>query len=138
MILPPFPSPHVACHVSCPPGHRLRVHVAREGVTIAMAPSGLRTPQRPMPSIGGRPAQAGEPYGLEAYQWTREHFNQREVWADRQADKERVLRSGLFSAGCLPHRADGCTQHSPPLLTTLLPPPLLPPLLSLSPQTGGD
>lgn len=44
-----------------------------------MAPSGVRAPQRAMPAMGGRPATAGEPYGEEAYLWTREHFNQREV-----------------------------------------------------------
>jgi hypothetical protein len=49
-----------------------------------MAPSGVRAPQRPMPAMGGRPAAAGEPYGLEAYMWTREHFNQREVRAGYQ------------------------------------------------------
>ena len=62
-----------------PPGHRLKIHVAKEGVTIAMAPSGVRAPQRAMPAMGGRPATAGEPYGEEAYLWTREHFNQRDV-----------------------------------------------------------
>jgi len=44
-----------------------------------MAPSGVRAPQRAMPAMGGRPATAGEPYGEEAYLWTREHFNQRDV-----------------------------------------------------------
>lgn len=53
--------------------------MAKEGVTIAIAPSGVRAPQRAMPAMGGRPATAGEPYGDEAYHWTREHFNQRDV-----------------------------------------------------------
>jgi hypothetical protein len=66
-------------YTSLSAGHRLKIHVPKEGVTIAMAPSGVRAPQRPMPAMGGRPAAAGEPYGLEAYMWTREHFNQREV-----------------------------------------------------------
>jgi hypothetical protein len=55
--------------------------VPKEGVTIAMAPSGVRAPQRAMPAMHGRPAVAGEPYGEEAYLWTREHFNQRDVSA---------------------------------------------------------
>lgn len=67
-----------ACAAYCS-GHRLKIHIPKEGATIALAPSGVRAPQRPMPAMGGRPAQAGEPYGLEAYAWTREHFNQREV-----------------------------------------------------------
>jgi hypothetical protein len=73
----------VACFITAmtSAGHRLKIHVPKEGVTIAMAPSGVRAPQRPMPAMGGRPAAAGEPYGLEAYAWTREHFNQREVGA---------------------------------------------------------
>lgn len=32
-----------------------------------------------MPAMGGRPANPGEPFGEEAYLWTREHFNQRDV-----------------------------------------------------------
>lgn len=60
-------------------GHRLRVHIPKEGVTIAIAPSGVRCPQRTMPAMGGRPAVVAEPYGDEAHAWTREHFNQRDV-----------------------------------------------------------
>lgn len=60
-------------------GHRLKVHIPKEGATIAIAPSGVRAPQRAMPAMGGRPANPGEPYGEEAYLWTREHFNQRDV-----------------------------------------------------------
>lgn len=73
-------------------GHRLKIHVAKEGVTIAMAPSGVRAPQRPMPAMGGRPAAAGEPYGMEAYLWTREHFNQREV----EIEIETADKGGTF------------------------------------------
>lgn len=62
-----------------PAGHRLKISVPKEGVTIAMAPSGVRAPQRAMPAMHGRPAVPGEPYGEEAYLWTREHFNQRDV-----------------------------------------------------------
>jgi staphylococcal nuclease domain-containing protein 1 len=69
---------HLCCFLAAA-GHRLKVHVAKEGVTIAIAPSGVRAPQRAMPAMGGRPATAGEPYGDEAYLWTREHFNQRDV-----------------------------------------------------------
>lgn len=54
----------------------------KEGVTIAIAPSGVRAPQRAMPAMGGRPANPGEPFGEEAYSWTREHFNQRDVSVD--------------------------------------------------------
>ena len=38
-------------------GHRVKVHVPKEGVTIAFAPSGVRAPQRGQPaSRDGRPA----------------------------------------------------------------------------------
>ena len=37
-------------------GHRLVLHVPREGATIAFAPSGVRAPQRAQPARAGRPA----------------------------------------------------------------------------------
>ncbi|KAF8068404.1 elongation factor G [Scenedesmus sp. PABB004] len=73
-------------------GHRLKIHIPKEGVTIAMAPSGVRAPQRPMPAMGGRPAAPGEPHGDEAYAWTREHFNQREV----EIEVETADKGGTF------------------------------------------
>eukprot|EP00879_Flechtneria_rotunda_P013848 GHRR01014464.1.p1 GENE.GHRR01014464.1~~GHRR01014464.1.p1 ORF type:complete len:545 (+),score=253.02 GHRR01014464.1:424-2058(+) len=78
-------------------GHRLKIHIPREGVTIALAPSGVRAPQRAMPSIAGRPATAGEPFGDEAYLWTREHFNQREV----EIEVEAVDKGGTFLGSIL-------------------------------------
>eukprot|EP00882_Tetradesmus_deserticola_P005631 GHRQ01005927.1.p1 GENE.GHRQ01005927.1~~GHRQ01005927.1.p1 ORF type:complete len:442 (+),score=261.50 GHRQ01005927.1:56-1327(+) len=84
-------------------GHRLKINVAKEGVTIAMAPSGVRAPQRPMPAMGGRPAAAGEPYGLEAYLWTREHFNQREVEIEIEtADKGGTFLGSIVLPGAKP------------------------------------
>lgn len=70
--------------------------MAKEGVTIAIAPSGVRAPQRAMPAMGGRPATAGEPYGDEAYLWTREHFNQRDVSRNNQADWASLMMLCLF------------------------------------------
>lgn len=37
-------------------GHRLKLHIPKEGVSIAFAPSGVRTPQRAQPANNGRPA----------------------------------------------------------------------------------
>ncbi len=36
-------------------GHRLRVHIPKEGVTIVFAPSGIKTPSRPQPAANGKP-----------------------------------------------------------------------------------
>lgn len=57
-------------------GHRLKVHVPKEGVSIAFAPSGIKTPARAQPASNGRPAVVGEPYADEALTFTREHFMQ--------------------------------------------------------------
>lgn len=37
-------------------GHRLKLHIPKEGVTIAFNPSGVRCPQRGQPAAAGRPA----------------------------------------------------------------------------------
>lgn len=37
-------------------GHRLKLHIPKEGVTIAFNPSGVRCPQRGQPASAGRPA----------------------------------------------------------------------------------
>ena len=62
--------------------HRLKLYVPKEGVSIAFAPSGIKTPARAQPaSKDGRPAVAQEPYGPEAFAFTREHFMQvRFLW----------------------------------------------------------
>jgi len=73
--------------------HRLKLYVPKEGVSIAFAPSGIKTPARAQPaSKDGRPAVAGEPYGPEAFAFTREHFMQREV----EVEIEGVDKGGTF------------------------------------------
>ena len=57
-------------------GHRLKLHIPKEGVTIAFNPSGVRCPQRGQPAAGGRPAVAEEPYAAEALAFTRERVLQ--------------------------------------------------------------
>jgi staphylococcal nuclease domain-containing protein 1 len=57
-------------------GHRLKLYIPKEGVSIAFAPSGIKTPARAQPAANGRPAVAGEPYGPEAFAFTRETFMQ--------------------------------------------------------------
>jgi staphylococcal nuclease domain-containing protein 1 len=54
-------------------GHRLKLHIPKEGATIAFNPSGVRCPQRGQPASAGRPAVAEEPFWEEALRFTREH-----------------------------------------------------------------
>ena len=44
-------------------GHRLKLSIPKEGVTIVFAPSGIKTPSRAQPAAPGKPAIAAEPYG---------------------------------------------------------------------------
>ena len=37
-------------------GHRYKVYIPREGVTILFSPSGIKTPARPQAATAGRPA----------------------------------------------------------------------------------
>lgn len=37
-------------------GHRIKLHIPKEGVTLAFNPSGVRCPQRGMAASAGRPA----------------------------------------------------------------------------------
>lgn len=53
-------------------GHRLKLHIPKEGVTIAFNPSGVRCPQRAMAAAAGRPAVEEEPYWQEALAFTRD------------------------------------------------------------------
>ncbi len=47
-------------------GHRLKLHIPKEGVTIAFNPSGVRCPQRGQPAAAGRPAvQVGRATGIQ-------------------------------------------------------------------------
>jgi staphylococcal nuclease domain-containing protein 1 len=73
-------------------GHRLKVHIPKEGVSIAFAPSGVRAPSRAQPAQGGRPATQGEPYADEALSWTRAHFMQRDV----EIEVEGMDKGGTF------------------------------------------
>jgi staphylococcal nuclease domain-containing protein 1 len=73
-------------------GHRLKVFIPKEGVSIAFAPSGVRAPTRAQPAQGGRPATQGEPYADEALAWTRAHFMQRDV----EIEVEGMDKGGTF------------------------------------------
>jgi hypothetical protein len=90
------------------------VHIPKEGATIAIAPSGVRAPQRAMPAMGGRPANPGEPFGDEAYFWTREHFNQRDVsWVAGCVLVVPDWARGSLSALCTLDPAPARAQSSP-------------------------
>lgn len=67
-------------------GHRLKLYIPKEGVTIAFAPSGVRTPAKPLKE------KKGEPFWEEAVTFTREHIMQREV----EITVETVDKSGTF------------------------------------------
>ncbi|KAF5838613.1 hypothetical protein DUNSADRAFT_2521 [Dunaliella salina] len=80
-------------------GHRLKVTIPKEGVTIVFAPSGIKTPARAQAASMGKPAVQGEPYAEEALQFTRENALQRECdvsidtmdrWACTQAQCVQV------------------------------------------------
>ncbi|GLC57824.1 hypothetical protein PLESTB_001270800 [Pleodorina starrii] len=73
-------------------GHRLRVHIPKEGVTIVFAPSGIKTPSRPQPAGNGKPAVQGEPFAEEALAYTREAMMQRDV----EVVVETMDRGGTF------------------------------------------
>ncbi|KAG2441222.1 hypothetical protein HYH02_010066 [Chlamydomonas schloesseri] len=73
-------------------GHRLRVHIPKEGVTIVFAPSGIKTPARPQAAGNGRPAVVGEPFAEEAFAYTREMMMQRDV----EVVVETMDRGGTF------------------------------------------
>ncbi|GBF98194.1 hypothetical protein Rsub_10694 [Raphidocelis subcapitata] len=73
-------------------GHRLKLHVPKEGVSIAFAPSGIKTPARAAPAAHGRPAVVGEPFADEALAFTRDNFMQREV----EIEVEGVDKGGTF------------------------------------------
>jgi staphylococcal nuclease domain-containing protein 1 len=73
-------------------GHRLKLYVPKEGVSIAFAPSGIKTPQRASAASRDRPAAPGEPFGDEAFAYTRENFMQREV----EVEIDNVDKGGTF------------------------------------------
>lgn len=73
-------------------GHRLKLHIPKEGVSVAFAPSGIKTPARAQGASHGRPAVVGEPFADEAFQYTRDNFMQREV----EVEVESVDKGGTF------------------------------------------
>lgn len=73
-------------------GHRLKVYVPKEGVSIAFAPSGIKTPARPQAAGNGRPAVTGEPFADEAFAFTRDNFMQRDV----EIEVENIDKGGTF------------------------------------------
>ncbi|PSC71228.1 hypothetical protein C2E20_5281 [Micractinium conductrix] len=85
-------------------GHRLKLHIPKEGVTIAFNPSGVRCPQRGQAAAAGRPAVPEEPYWEEALAFTREHALQRDcevevTSVDRVGNFQGVLRIGRMNLG---------------------------------------
>ncbi|KAK9813035.1 hypothetical protein WJX72_007851 [[Myrmecia] bisecta] len=73
-------------------GHRLKLYVPKEGVTVAFSPSGVRCPQRGMPASARGPATVAEPYWEEAYNFTRQQVLQRDV----EVEVETMDRGGTF------------------------------------------
>eukprot|EP00798_Chlamydomonas_sp_ICE-L_P007216 gene7216-323_t len=73
-------------------GHRLKLHIPKEGVTIVFAPSGIKTPSRAQAAGMGRPATQAEPYADEAVAFTREHCMQH----DAEVTVESMDRGGTF------------------------------------------
>eukprot|EP00201_Polytomella_parva_P016627 CAMPEP_0175065674 /NCGR_PEP_ID=MMETSP0052_2-20121109/16068_1 /TAXON_ID=51329 ORGANISM="Polytomella parva, Strain SAG 63-3" /NCGR_SAMPLE_ID=MMETSP0052_2 /ASSEMBLY_ACC=CAM_ASM_000194 /LENGTH=832 /DNA_ID=CAMNT_0016332259 /DNA_START=106 /DNA_END=2601 /DNA_ORIENTATION=- len=71
---------------------RVKLFVPKEGVLIAFAPSGVKTPTRAMPAQGGKPATQAEAYAEEAYAFSRELLNQRDV----EVVIEDMDRGGTF------------------------------------------
>ena len=67
-------------------GHRLKITIPKEGVTIAFSLSGVRCPQ------GGRGDSAGEPFAADALRFTRHRCLQREV----EIEVETVDKTGTF------------------------------------------
>ena len=75
-----------------PPPPHAQLHIPKEGVSIAFAPSGIKTPARAAPASNGRPAIAGEPFADEALAFTRDNFMQREV----EVEVEGMDKGGTF------------------------------------------
>ncbi|KAL6757416.1 hypothetical protein V8C86DRAFT_2625605 [Haematococcus lacustris] len=73
-------------------GHRLKVTIPKEGVTIVFAPSGIKTPSRAQPAQHGKPAVQGEPFADEAVSFTRELALQH----DCEVMVETMDRGGTF------------------------------------------
>lgn len=69
-----------------------QVHVPKEGVSVAFAPSGIKTPARAQAASHGRPAVAGEPFADEAFAFTRDNFMQREV----EIEVDGIDKGGTF------------------------------------------
>ena len=67
-------------------GHRLKLTIPKEGVTIAFSLSGVRCPQ------GGRGDAPGEPFAAEALRFVRHRCLQREV----EIEVETVDKTGTF------------------------------------------
>ena len=53
-------------------GHRLKLYIPKEGVSIVFAPSGIKTPGRAMAAGNGKPAQVAEPFADDAVAFTKE------------------------------------------------------------------
>ncbi|KFM27295.1 Nuclease domain-containing protein 1 [Auxenochlorella protothecoides] len=72
--------------------NRLKVSVAKEGVTLAFSPSGVRCPARGQAASAGRAAVPEEPYWAEALAFVRDRVLQRDV----VLEVEGVDRIGTF------------------------------------------
>ncbi|KAI3435969.1 hypothetical protein D9Q98_002027 [Chlorella vulgaris] len=85
-------------------GHRIKLHIPKEGVTLAFNPSGVRCPQRGMAASAGRPATEEEPYWEDALRFTREHCLQRDcevevTSVDRAGNFQGTVRFGKMNLG---------------------------------------
>jgi hypothetical protein len=90
-----------------------QVHVPKEGVSIAFAPSGIKTPARAQAASHGRPAVTGEPFADEAFAFTRDNFMQREVrgWhTERAAERAEAGSRRRLRAPPAPYASGGGKQ----------------------------
>lgn len=69
-------------------GHRVKVHIPKQGVTVLFSPAGVRCPQRG----GGNAGITEEPYGTEAFMFTRHNVLQRDV----ELVVDTIDKSGTF------------------------------------------
>jgi len=93
-------------------GHRLKLYVPKENVSIAFAPSGVRTPARAQAAGPRGPAVVGEPYADEALAFTREHFMQRDVEFEVESMDKGACRMGEEGGRCQ-GCAEWCGVHRP-------------------------
>lgn len=104
-------------------GSRLKLYIAKESVVVAFSPSGVRTPSRGTPARGGAPAGAPEAGGVEAFEFVRAHYLQRDAVVSVEGCDKMGTFLGRISVGaprcCLPSCFLMVADLSAPLCGTL-------------------